>query len=314
MIDALFGTGFHGAPRPEAAALIERINACGLPVVAVDLPPASTPRPARSRAPPSTRRSPSRSRRARSVSTSRRAASTPARSSSPTSGSAERDGRPSPRHPGAAAAGAAPRRARLQVHAPAPCSSSAARPGRRARRCSTRDGRAARRRRLRRRSPSRASACAVVEALALEPVKRGFDWDDAEDAIMAEAASAPTRSRSGRASAAAPRRTRSWRALLERLELPVVVDADALFGLQPLLACTSDRADAACRRARAAARPRLGVGRRPPARGRAERRRAVRRRRPAEGRRHDRAGARRRARRLRHGPARRSRPRARATC
>ena len=38
VIDALFGTGFHGAPRPEAAALIERINACGLPVVAVDLP------------------------------------------------------------------------------------------------------------------------------------------------------------------------------------------------------------------------------------------------------------------------------------
>jgi NAD(P)H-hydrate epimerase len=38
VIDALFGTGFHGAPRPEAAALIERINACGAPVLAVDLP------------------------------------------------------------------------------------------------------------------------------------------------------------------------------------------------------------------------------------------------------------------------------------
>src|SRR4029079_537425 len=38
VLDALFGTGFHGAPRPEAAALIERINACGAPVVAVDLP------------------------------------------------------------------------------------------------------------------------------------------------------------------------------------------------------------------------------------------------------------------------------------
>ena len=38
VIDALFGTGFHGAPRPDAAAMIERINACGLPVVAVDLP------------------------------------------------------------------------------------------------------------------------------------------------------------------------------------------------------------------------------------------------------------------------------------
>ena len=36
--DALFGTGFHGAPRPEAAERIERINASGRPVLAVDLP------------------------------------------------------------------------------------------------------------------------------------------------------------------------------------------------------------------------------------------------------------------------------------
>ncbi|HWQ23129.1 MAG TPA: NAD(P)H-hydrate epimerase, partial [Gaiellaceae bacterium] len=38
VVDALFGTGFRGEPRPEAAALIERINAAGAPVVAVDLP------------------------------------------------------------------------------------------------------------------------------------------------------------------------------------------------------------------------------------------------------------------------------------
>lgn len=38
VIDALFGTGFHGAPRDDAAALIERINAAEAPVVAVDLP------------------------------------------------------------------------------------------------------------------------------------------------------------------------------------------------------------------------------------------------------------------------------------
>src|SRR5436190_16746107 len=37
VIDALFGTGFHGEPRPEAAALTERINATGVPIVAVDL-------------------------------------------------------------------------------------------------------------------------------------------------------------------------------------------------------------------------------------------------------------------------------------
>ncbi|HET9288233.1 MAG TPA: NAD(P)H-hydrate dehydratase [Gaiella sp.] len=38
VVDALFGTGFRGAPRPEAAAMIERIGASGAPVVAVDLP------------------------------------------------------------------------------------------------------------------------------------------------------------------------------------------------------------------------------------------------------------------------------------
>jgi NAD(P)H-hydrate epimerase len=38
VIDALFGTGFHGAPRPEAAAIIERSVSGGSPVVAVDLP------------------------------------------------------------------------------------------------------------------------------------------------------------------------------------------------------------------------------------------------------------------------------------
>src|SRR6476469_1744468 len=38
LIDALFGTGSHGQPRPEAAALIEELNAAGRPVVAVDLP------------------------------------------------------------------------------------------------------------------------------------------------------------------------------------------------------------------------------------------------------------------------------------
>src|SRR6187200_1085990 len=38
IVDALFGTGFRGTPRPEAAALIERINAASAPVVAVDIP------------------------------------------------------------------------------------------------------------------------------------------------------------------------------------------------------------------------------------------------------------------------------------
>ena len=38
VIDALFGTGFRGAPREDAAARIEQINHAGVPVVAVDLP------------------------------------------------------------------------------------------------------------------------------------------------------------------------------------------------------------------------------------------------------------------------------------
>ena len=38
IIDALFGTGFHGEPRADAAGTIQRINAAPAPVVAVDVP------------------------------------------------------------------------------------------------------------------------------------------------------------------------------------------------------------------------------------------------------------------------------------
>jgi ADP-dependent NAD(P)H-hydrate dehydratase / NAD(P)H-hydrate epimerase len=38
VIDALFGTGFRGEPREEAAGLIEAMNASGKPIVSVDLP------------------------------------------------------------------------------------------------------------------------------------------------------------------------------------------------------------------------------------------------------------------------------------
>lgn len=38
LIDALFGTGFEGEPRPGAAQLIEQMNDHGAPVLAVDLP------------------------------------------------------------------------------------------------------------------------------------------------------------------------------------------------------------------------------------------------------------------------------------
>jgi NAD(P)H-hydrate epimerase len=38
VVDAIFGTGFSGEPRPGAARLIEAINGLGAPVVAVDVP------------------------------------------------------------------------------------------------------------------------------------------------------------------------------------------------------------------------------------------------------------------------------------
>ena len=38
IVDALFGTGFHGEPRAEAGATIGRINAARAPVVSVDVP------------------------------------------------------------------------------------------------------------------------------------------------------------------------------------------------------------------------------------------------------------------------------------
>ena len=38
IVDALFGTGFAGEPRPDAAGLIEQINGSGAPVLAIDLP------------------------------------------------------------------------------------------------------------------------------------------------------------------------------------------------------------------------------------------------------------------------------------
>lgn len=38
VVDALFGTGFSGEPRPDAAALIGAVNGAGVPILAIDLP------------------------------------------------------------------------------------------------------------------------------------------------------------------------------------------------------------------------------------------------------------------------------------
>ncbi len=230
VVDALFGTGFDGVPRPEAAALIERINAAGLPVVAVDLPSgvdASTGEVG-SLAVNATLTVTFQERKVGlhvgpgrfhagevvvadiglgPVATSARRATAgllqqlprrAARDSKFTAGVVlVVGGAPGTTGAPVLAAMAALRADAGYVTIAVP------------REC-----------------------LAVVEGLALEPVKRGFDWEDAEEVIMAEAdradavALGPGLGRTIDAQALVAR-------LLERLELPVVVDADALFGLQP---------------------------------------------------------------------------------
>lgn len=230
VVDALFGTGFRGAPRPEAASLIERINACGVPVVAVDVPSgvdASTGEivgPAVSAALTVTFQAskvglhvaPGRFHAGEvvvvdiglgSLETAARRAThallqrvplRAARDSKFTAGSVLVVGGA----PGTTGAPVLAAMAALRADAgyvtiavPHEC-------------------------------------LAAVEVLALEPVKRGFGWDDAEETIIAEAERAnavaigPGLGRSAEAHALVAR-------LLERLELPVVVDADALFRLEP---------------------------------------------------------------------------------
>ena len=88
VVDALFGTGFRGPPRPGAAAIIERINASGA-ARRLGRPSLGRRRLDRRGRRAGRERGAHRHvpRRARSGSTSRRAASTPARSWSPTSAS-----------------------------------------------------------------------------------------------------------------------------------------------------------------------------------------------------------------------------------
>jgi hydroxyethylthiazole kinase-like uncharacterized protein yjeF len=230
VVDALFGTGFSGAPRPEAAALIERINSCGLPIIAVDVPSgvdASTGEivgaavnavltvtfqaskvglhvaPGRFHAGEvvvvdiGLERVETVARRATSA-LLQRVPLRAARDSKFTAGSVlVVGGAPGTTGAPVLAAMAALRADAGYVTIAVP------------REC-----------------------LAVVEALALEPVKRGFGWDDAEETIMVEAERAdavalgPGLGRSAEAHGLVAR-------LLERLELPVVVDADALFGLEP---------------------------------------------------------------------------------
>ena len=231
VIDALFGTGFHGAPRPEAAERIERMNASSCPIVSVDLPSgvdAST---------------------GEVEGAAVRAALT-VTFHGPKVGLAIAPGRfhagevvvadigldPAPT--GIVRATPAileqvPRRSAedskftsgsVLVVGGAPGTTSAP----------VLSARAALRADAGYVTLAVPDACLLAaESLALEPVKRGFTWSDAYDTL------APDLERAG-ALALGPGLGRSdearalVRELLERAELPIVLDADGLFALEPV--------------------------------------------------------------------------------
>ena len=108
----------------------------------------------------------------------------------------------------------------------------------------------------------------AAEVLALEPVKlpwsRRTRWRRSR-----RPPSEQVRSRSAPGSAASDARRALVRTLLEQIDLPAVVDADALDELEPIARSAPDRAHAARGRARTTPRSRLRLGGRASARGRA---------------------------------------------
>ena len=152
-----------------------------------------------------------------------------------------------------------------------------------------------------------AESLPVIEGRLLEAVKRPL-----EEALEAQS-HGTTRSRSGRASAGHRERRALVRRLLEETELPAVVDADALFGLEPFertapTVLTPHEGELGRLLGRES-----GVGRRPPARGGHGGRRALRLRLPAQGRRRARRRSRPRRCSSPRSARRRSRPPERAT-
>jgi NAD(P)H-hydrate epimerase len=231
VLDALFGTGFHGAPRAEAAGVIERINACGAPVVAVDLPSgvdASTGETAGAVVDADLTVTfhgrkvglvvaPGRFHAGRVVVADIGLEAAPTGIVRATSALLDRVPRRGARDT-KFSSGA------LLVVGGAPGTTSAA----------VLTATAA----LRADAgyvtlAVPAEALAIAEALALEPVKRGFEWANAAEALEPDVARSsalavgPGLGRSDEARALV-------RALLEGSSLPVVVDADGLFGFAPV--------------------------------------------------------------------------------
>ena len=77
------------------------------------------------------------------------------------------------------------------------------------------------------------SSLAAAEVIALEPVKLAWSDDDALETIVG-AADRATALALGPGLGRSPHRRALVRALLEQLDLPAVVDADALFELEPV--------------------------------------------------------------------------------
>jgi NAD(P)H-hydrate epimerase len=231
VLDALFGTGFHGAPRPEAAALIERINACGAPVVAVDLPSgvdASTGETAGAAVDADVTVTfhgrkvglvvaPGRFHAGRVVVADIGLEAAPTAIVHGTSALLDRVPRRSERDTKFSSGS-------LLVVGGAPGTTSAA----------VLTGTAAMRADAGYVTLAvPADALPVAEVLALEAVKRGFEWAKALDSLESDVARSS-------ALAIGPGLGRSdearvlVRALLEASSLPTVVDADGLFGLEPV--------------------------------------------------------------------------------
>ena len=231
VVDALFGTGFHGAPRAGAARLIERMNESGAPVVSVDLPSgvdASTGEIEGAAVDADLTVTfhgrklglvvaPGRFRAGRVVTADIGLEPAPTAAVRATPAILERVPRRGARDTKFTAGS-------LLVVGGAPGTTSAA----------VLSARAA----LRADAgyvtlAVPAASLAVAETLALEPVKRGFEWSRAAEMLEADV---------GRATALAlgPGLGRSdeartlVRRLLEGSHLPAVVDADGLFELAPL--------------------------------------------------------------------------------
>ncbi len=232
VVDALFGTGFRGEPRPEAAVLIERINAAPSLVVSVDLPSgvdASTGETAGAVVD----------------------ADLTVTFHAPKVGLAVGPGRfhaghvvvadigleelpTEHRRATAAILGLVPRRgARDTKYTAGAVLVVGGQPGMTGAACLT--ALAA----LRSDAgyvtlavPAR--SLPVVESLALEPVKIGWREDRAADTIASAAERAGALA-IGPGLGRTPRRRALVRELLERIDLPAVVDADALFGLEPVV-------------------------------------------------------------------------------